>query len=346
MDLNKFFGNLNSDQIKELKDIINNNPESVVEYLESKLDEENKFVNDLSEKKQILQSDERYKNLVQTPDLLEKNSIQMVNAERYLSDFGKVKNELKFLFNASISDNVEKDLTTKLYDRMTAIMIEYLILSGYSVIFCKSNDQDEYEERADLVMHRVDELVDQYSLLSYLYGEQIGLKDDEIINKSLILSSYSPSSFFSDILEKGESIEKIISDFYLNNKNSSNFLCVRNENNLLVYPGFNAPLHFDSNSSFGEEFKDMYSTIGKYSPFICERVEQLYNEILEPYYEKNNIDIYRDIVAGTISVIDDYKSKDQIFNYVAFSSDYELSLTQNLVNEFLSQKENESNKQL
>ena len=39
----------------------------------------------------------------------------------------------------------------------------------------------EYEAREYIVSHRLADLVDQYSLLSYLYGEQIGLKDDEII---------------------------------------------------------------------------------------------------------------------------------------------------------------------
>ena len=346
MDLNVIFGNLNCEQIKELRDIISNNPESVVVFLQSKLNEENKFVNELREKKQILQNDDEYKNLAQDSDLLEKNSDQMVNAERYLSDFGKVKNELKSLFEVSTSDNDEKDLTTRLHDRMTTILIEYLILSGYSDIFCSSNDEDEYEARKYIVSHRLDDLVDQYSLLSYLYGEQIGLKDDEIINKNLILSNYMSNSFFSDVLEKGESIEKIISDFYLNNKNASNFLCVRNENNLLVYPRLNAPLCLNDNSFLDKEFKDMSLTIEKYSPFTNQRVEQLYNEILKPYYERINFDIYSDIVVGRIYVIDDYKSEDQIFNYVPFSSDYELSFTNSLVNDFLSQKENKVGKQM
>ena len=347
MSLDKILGNLTSDQMKELKDILDNNPESIIEFIQSKMSEEDKYVNKLLEKKQILQSDEKYKDLIQNPDLLEKNSVQMVNAERYLSDFGKVKEELKSLFNTSTSDNAEKDLTTKLYDRMTAIMLEYLILSGYSDIFCQSNDQDEYEAREDLVTHRLDELVNQYSLLGYLYGEQIGLKDNEIINKSFILSNYYPSSFFSDVLEKGESIEKIISDFYLDNKNTSNFLCVRDEYNLLVYPRFNAPFRLTDNSSLDNEFKDMYSTIEKYSPFTNDRVEQLYNEILKPYYERIGFDIYNnDNNVGTVSVIDGYESKFAEFNSVDFYNKYEFDLTQELVNEFLSQKNNKSNKQL
>ena len=347
MSLDKILGNLTSDQMKELKDILDNNPESIIEFIQSKMSEEDKYVNKLLEKKQILQSDEKYKDLIQNPDLLEKNSVQMVNAERYLSDFGKVKEELKSLFNTSTSDNDEKDLTTKLYDRMTAIMLEYLILSGYSDIFCQSNDQDEYEAREDLVTHRLDELVNQYSLLGYLYGEQIGLKDNEIINKSFILSNYYPSSFFSDVLEKGESIEKIISDFYLDNKNTSNFLCVRDEYNLLFYPRFNAPFRLTDNSSLDKEFKDMYSTIEKYSPFTNDRVEQLYNEILKPYYERIGFDIYNnDNNVGTVSVIDGYESKFAEFNSVDFYNKYEFDLTQELVNEFLSQKNNKSNKQL
>lgn len=347
MDLNKIFGNLTSGEIKELKGIINNNPETVVEFLQSKLNEKDDYSKDLVEKKQLLQSDSRYKDLVQNPDLLEKNSIQMLNAERYLSDFGKVKKELKTLFNTSTSDNDEKDLTTRLHDRMTAIMLEYLILSGYSDIFCESNDEDEYEAREDLVTHRLDELVDQYSLLSYLYGEQIGLKDAEIINKSFILNRYNPSSFFSDVLEKGESIEKIISDFYLNNKNASDLICIRNEDNLLIYPRIGFLSHSSDNRSFDKEFKDMDLTIEKYSPFTNERVEQLYNEILEPYYERIGFDIYNNCnIVGTESVIAGYRSKDAYFNNVDFYNNYEFNLTQKLVNEFLFQKENKSGKQL
>ena len=114
---------------------------------------------------------------------------------------------------------------------------------------------------------------------------------------------------------------------------------------MLVYPRLSFPSTIND-SSIEKEFKSMDSTIQKYSPFIGERVEQLYNEILRPYYEKNNIDIYSDNVFGTLSVIDDYRSKDQTFDYVAFSSKYEYDLTQKLVNEFLAQKENKSNKQL
>lgn len=355
MDLNKIFGNLNSEQIKELKDILKNNPESVIEFLQSKLSEENKFVNELLEKKQILQSDEKYKELVQTPELLEKNSIQIVNAEKYLSDFDKVKMELKSLFESSISNSNEKDLTTKLHDRMNSIMVEYLILSGYLINYENNNYNENDDEDIDLdkdildddlcmfLLRRTDELQEQYRLLSYLYGKKIGLDDNQIINRDSIFYEYDHNSFFNDILDKGGSVEKNISDFYLNNKNESKFLCTRDENNLLVYPRLSSPVNY---GSVVMEFKNIDSTVEKYSPFIGERVEQLYNEILMPYYERTNFSIYNDNKVGTISVIDEYKSKFENFNNFDFYNEYEYDLTQQLVNEFLSQKENKSNKQL
>ena len=287
-------------------------------------------------------------------NLWERNEIQKDNAEKFLSDFDVFKNNLKSLFISVSSNNDDKDLTSKFYDRMSTLLIEKLIVSGYNdVVYNKLNAFKGYGKKAIKLdnlwynlnsrIHR--ELCAQYRFLGFLYGQQLGLSDEQIINKSCILNGYGYKDMFSDILNYGKSIEDIVSNFYVENYNMNGFLCVRGTDNILVYPNlYSFPDTFNYNlldtvleykNSFGE----------KYNPFVGSRVEQLYDEIIKPYYEKIGLDLENEKVAS-MSVFDDYKSEVSNFNSANFSSKYEYDLTQDLVNEFLSQKENKSNKQL
>lgn len=287
-------------------------------------------------------------------DLCVRNEIQSDNAEKFLSDFDAFKNKLKSLFITVSSNNDDKDLTSKLYYRMSTLLIEKLIISGYNdVVFSKLNDFKRYGKKAiklDNLWHKLDsriyrELCAQYRILGYLYGQQLGLSDEQIINRSCILNGYYCNDLFSDILNYGKSIEDIVSNFYINNYNEYGFLCVRGADNKLVYPNmhsFSDTFNYDLIDIVLEYKKSFYK---KYNPFVGDKAEQLYNEIVKPYYEKIGLDLESEKIAS-MSVFDDYKSEVPNFNSADFSNMYEYELTQNLINEFFSQKDNNSNKQL
>ena len=76
---------------------------------------------------------------------------------------------------------------------------------------------------------------------------------------------------------------------------------------------------------------------------ICGVGVELFDEILRPYYEKNG-GTYDFSQCGVMQIMDDYIADKDSYNYITFYNQSDYNLTQQLVNEYLSQKE--ANKQL
>jgi hypothetical protein len=355
MSLDEILGNLSEDQIKSLKDIMSSNPQEVVNFLQIKSDEIDRKVQEKEERKR-LEAEEYERKLQTEKEKSEARSrIQMQNAERYLSNFGKVKTEFKTLFDNVISNSDRKDLTTKLHDRLLSILIEYIVIKQYyyavvddrydELLLEDEENSEDFEVLNDFLQNKISNLEDQYRLLSYLYGEQIGISDEKIINKGFILNNYGAFNLYSDIIDKGLSISDALDAVYLNNNNDVNHFCVRNVENMLTYPqsDYAISVHFGNDNS--NEFMYFESTIKKYCPFTVDRIEQLYLEIIKPYYDSMQFDFKNKI--GTISVIDDYRSDQSVSSdSITFYNKGELQLTQQIINEYMSQKERKNGNSL
>ena len=356
MSLDEILGNLSDDQIKKLREIMSSNPEEVVNFLQIKYDEIDRKVQEI-EKKKRLEDEDCVKQIRSADEKCEaKSRIQMQNAERYLSDFNKVKTEIKAIFDVVTLNNDSKDLTKKLHDRLLSMLIEYIVIKGYyySVVDDKYDElllegeeiSEDFELLNDFLQNRISNLEDQYRLLSYLYGEQIGISDEKIINKGFILNNYGSFDLYSNIINKGLTIYDALDAVYLDNNNDANHFCVRNVKNILTYPQSDYAVSRYLGNNDSNEFMYLDSTIKKYCPFTVDRIEQLYLEIIKPYYDRMQFDFKNKI--GTISVIDGYRSDGsfQTSDLVDFYNKNELQLTQQIIDEYMSRKERKNGNSL
>lgn len=364
MELKDILGNLNDEQIKELKEAINSNPNVVVELLQTSLDEKDAREKERIEREKIESEEREKRKIEQEQERKARSKIQRENAEMIFFDFDKVKMELKTIFNEATSNNENKDLITKLHDRLTTIVIDYMILKAYNYeVLDLEHDKFELEyieakkqhkelpqmdpEIAELRSFsclRIEQLESQYRLLSYIYGELIGLSDEDIINRGLALKDFYTNTMFVEILNNGKSIRDYINDFYMHKYNGRGFGCVRDMNNKLSYPGIGGAavnLSFGS-ANYDSEFLNTPEA-KKYYPFTNDRLKQLFNEINMPYYEKIGA-ITGKNAYKEMSVTDGYKDDTGYYDRVFLGNEYEYNITEQLVNEYLSQKE--TNKQL
>jgi len=116
MNLKEILNNLSIKQLEDLVEVLEYNPESIVDYLTEELKKK---------KEQSIKKDESKNEDV---SLGEKILNQMDNISNYFSSFDKFKNELQLIFNNATSNNYSKDLITKLHDRLIAIIIEYITI--------------------------------------------------------------------------------------------------------------------------------------------------------------------------------------------------------------------------
>lgn len=357
MELKDILGNLNDDQIKSLKELLNSDSKSVVDYLQSREDEKGKQINEQQDKEQVKAAEQRQEKVERERLIAEKSKIQIINAENNFSDFDKVKMDLKNLFNSVTSSNEDKDLTSKLHDRITAIVTEYVIIKAYSEILDDIDDEylhklaenhqeepkkdPEFELLRHFIIGRKSNLESQYRLLSYIYGELIGLPDEQVINKGLSLKDYSPEELYGDTMDNGKTIIDNINNFYLDKYNDRYFYCVRDENNRLSYPkSGNAVIIPLGLTTYDSEFKFSQEAYKKYYPFSDDKIKSLFDEILRPYYEKFGGIREKTFITEEMHITDGYKDDTGYYDRVFFGSEYEYNLTQQLVNEYLSQKEN------
>lgn len=336
MNLKEILNNLSIKQLEDLVEVLEYNPESIVDYLTEELNKK---------KEQSIKKDESKKEDV---SLGEKNLTQMDNISNYFSSFDKFKNELQLIFNDATSNNYSKDLITKLHDRLIAIVIEYITIKSYipglDNLVRQLEEGSEEEILLNFLQDRKKNLEDQYRLLSYLYGEQLGLKDEEIINKGYILENYSAVDLYAEIANNGITLQEALDSVYLKNNNSPWLLCTRDSKNMLNFSNFNAPRQKKQRSQ--KEFVYYESTLEKYYPFNDERIEQLYEEVIAPYYKKMDMSFTRDSKVDTITVIDDYLGSTLHSNFIDFYNEGEYHLTVDIVNEFLKQKQKHNGNQL
>ena len=336
MELKNILESLNDEQIKELSKALDSNPNKVIKLLQTRIDEK---------------------------DAEEKRKTELANLKKNFSSFKKVKDQIKQLFTEVTSNNESKDLVSKLHDRITAIVIEYIILEMERFEYEKINYVNYGYDMWVIngIILRMSKLEEQYELLSYIYGELIGLSDEEIINKGKSLEYYGAVELFNDVKHNGRSIIENINDFYLNYHNGKRYYCVRNKNNQLSYPDIDKESPRNG-MDFYSLRKSVPRDLEKYFPF-AEIEYELIHEIIKPYYEKigTGISIYgpyeitidvdiedREKFQKTISFTNDYQHVEQFGRYVdreiLFDNQYEYNITKQLVNEYLSQKER--NKQL
>ena len=113
---------------------------------------------------------------------------------------------------------------------------------------------------------------------------------------------------------------------------------------MLNFSNFNAPRQEKQRSE--KEFMYYESTLEKYYPFDDERIEQLYEEVITPYYKKMDMSFTRDSIVDTITVIDDYLGSILHSNFIDFYNEGEYHLTVDIVKEFLKQKQKHNGNQL
>lgn len=352
MNYKEIFDNLNAEQLKVLLNLLVNDREGAIEFLSSEIERKE---NDNFDKKED-------KNI----NDFEKNLIQIENLQKNVPDFKHFIDDLKLVFEQTNSNNDNKNLVEKLHDRLTAIVTEYIVLENYipyleNVRENLENENDEIREDCDELKlldffentHRLHNLEEQFRLLSYMYGQQLGLTDEEIINKGYILKSYSVYDLYDDISLNDVSVSEALNRVYLKNSNHPELLCVRDDNNMLTFPEINKHKH---DFGFSYKYKKRDEKILYYYPFReyaleegideIEPLEQFYFDVLEPYYKSIGFKHESINVIDTIPIDDNYLELNSINNEVAFYNEYEYNITQQLINEFLNQKQKSNGNRL